>query len=93
MTSKLQWAPSGVVNVKGRNCLLMQVMTSVLTFLLVSVHRCAGLCVLCQKPVTRLLQWCPICGHGGHSACLQQWFAENLVCPSGCGHRCTMKCH
>mmetsp|Transcript_6969 Transcript_6969/g.13319 ORF Transcript_6969/g.13319 Transcript_6969/m.13319 type:complete len:187 (-) Transcript_6969:1029-1589(-) len=54
--------------------------------------RCAGLCVLCQKPVTRLLLWCPICGHGGHSACLQQWFSEHLTCPSGCGHRCSMKC-
>lgn len=54
--------------------------------------RCAGLCSLCQKPVTRLLQWCPICGHGGHSSCLQVWFETHLTCPSGCGHRCSMKC-
>ena len=59
---------------------------------LFTTHRCAGLCALCQKPVTRMLQWCPICGHGGHSPCLQQWFEVHLTCPSGCGHRCSMKC-
>lgn len=50
--------------------------------------RCAGLCVFCHQPVRGLLHWCPICGHGGHISCTQQWFENHVMCPSGCGHRC-----
>lgn len=31
-------------------------------------------CSVCCRPVTGLVQWCVICGHGGHFHCLQQWF-------------------
>jgi hypothetical protein len=31
-------------------------------------------CSVCCRPVTGLVQWCVVCGHGGHFHCLQQWF-------------------
>jgi uncharacterized membrane protein YgcG len=51
---------------------------------------CVSYCVVCCRPVSGLLQWCAVCGHGGHFRCLQRWFreAKNRQCPSGCGHRC-----
>lgn len=54
--------------------------------------RCSGLCVLCQQPVTKMLKWCPICGHGGHRECMQKWFSLHISCPSGCGHQCMLRC-
>lgn len=50
-------------------------------------------CVLCHQPVSGLYVWCPGCGHGGHAACLERWFAEESTCPSGCGHQCELKSH
>ena len=51
-------------------------------------RKCAGLCVVCQRPVRGLLHWCPVCGHGGHLECTAQWFEHHVMCPSGCGHKC-----
>lgn len=31
---------------------------------------------------------CLICGHGGHSDHLEDWFKEFDVCSTGCGCRC-----
>ena len=45
-------------------------------------------CALCLQPVRGVYVWCPGCGHGGHAAHLQEWFAGNKECPTGCGHRC-----
>jgi len=54
--------------------------------------RCTGLCVLCQQPVRGMFHWCPVCGHGGHISCTTAWFENNVFCPSGCGHKCVIKC-
>ena len=33
--------------------------------------------------------FCALCGHGGHSAHLRQWFSQgDEECPTGCGCRC-----
>jgi len=45
-------------------------------------------CALCLQPVRGVYVWCPGCGHGGHIDHLQEWFAANSECPTGCGHRC-----
>ena len=48
-----------------------------------------GMCTICNRVVSGMLVWCPICCHGGHSSCLKKWFSGgNKTCPSGCGHRC-----
>eukprot|EP01039_Chlorochromonas_danica_P009048 gene9048-9985_t len=49
---------------------------------------CASICSICQEPVVGLMQWCPVCTHGGHLDCLLQWFRQCRVCPLGCGHFC-----
>ena len=36
-------------------------------------RRSAGRCVVCHKPVLGLYRWCPICSHGGHKECIDQW--------------------
>lgn len=95
MKFSLLWEQFGATSAKGQRLLMhCSPSSTLLSFISLSLIyiRCVGLCALCQKPVTRMLQWCPICGHGGHSSCLQQWFSSHLTCPSGCGHRCSMKC-
>ena len=44
--------------------------------------RCAGRCAVCQKPVLDLFRWCPICSHGGHRDCVDNWFkrSSSLLC-------------
>ena len=49
-----------------------------------------GLCFLCHEPVKGIFVWCAGCGHGGHMAHALEWFGENEVCPTGCGHKCNL---
>lgn len=42
-------------------------------------QRSAGRCVLCHKPVLGLFKWCPICSHGGHKECIEQWFRAESI--------------
>lgn len=51
-------------------------------------QRCVDLCHLCQQPVKGLLNWCQVCGHGGHPSCVKKWYEKFEMCPSGCGHKC-----
>ena len=51
-------------------------------------NRSSSLCSLCHQPVSTMMHWCPVCGHGGHRACLDKWFARYNTCPTGCGHNC-----
>ena len=50
--------------------------------------RCVSICVVCNKPASGLVHWCPLCAHGGHLACTQRWFRQSNECPAGCGHNC-----
>eukprot|EP01038_Epipyxis_sp_PR26KG_P010658 gene10658-14313_t len=50
--------------------------------------RCAAICAICNQPVRGLLQWCPVCAHGGHLDCCTRWFQLHSSCPSGCKHDC-----
>lgn len=52
-----------------------------------------GLCFICQLPVKDIFVWCCGCGHGGHLRHCFDWFADNTVCPSGCGHKCNLARH
>lgn len=29
-----------------------------------------------------------VCGHGGHTKHIEEWFSDMDVCPSGCGCKC-----
>jgi DNA-directed RNA polymerase subunit RPC12/RpoP len=51
-------------------------------------ERCVSICVVCHRPATGLVHWCPLCAHGGHLACTQRWFRQSDDCPAGCGHNC-----
>jgi len=35
--------------------------------------------------------FCLVCGHGGHGKCMSHWFAEEGVCPTGCGCNCLLE--
>ncbi|XP_022914138.1 GATOR2 complex protein WDR59 isoform X2 [Onthophagus taurus] len=45
-------------------------------------------CIICHTSVRGSANCCLMCGHGGHTAHMQQWFVKNKMCPSGCGCRC-----
>ncbi|RXG55744.1 WD repeat-containing protein 24 [Armadillidium vulgare] len=45
-------------------------------------------CAVCHCAVQGLFVWCQGCSHGGHLMHLFEWFSENTVCPTGCGHEC-----
>ena len=47
-------------------------------------------CAVCNKQVRGLYSWCQGCSHGGHLLHLKKWFQDNIKCPSGCGHECSM---
>ena len=46
-------------------------------------------CVICRLPVSGLSVTCPVCGHGGHLAHLQQWHASHDKCPARCSCSCS----
>lgn len=48
-------------------------------------------CVICHISVRGSANCCIVCGHGGHTTHLEQWFARNDVCPSGCGCHCPIE--
>jgi hypothetical protein len=50
--------------------------TAITTIFCGKCRRSAGRCVLCQKPVLGLFRWCPICSHGGHKECIDEWFSR-----------------
>ena len=45
-------------------------------------------CIICNVGVRGSANACLVCGHGGHTAHLEEWFAKYDVCPTGCGCRC-----
>ncbi|OQR98641.1 hypothetical protein ACHHYP_08389 [Achlya hypogyna] len=53
-------------------------------------HHCSNLatCSICQLPASGLFVWCPVCAHGGHLSHMEEWFATQQVCPTGCSHVC-----
>ncbi|PRP88387.1 hypothetical protein PROFUN_03301 [Planoprotostelium fungivorum] len=51
-------------------------------------HKMTNPCSLCHRPVHGRYVWCQICGHGGHIEHLSEWFSEEKMCPTGCGHKC-----
>lgn len=50
--------------------------------------RTVSVCVICNKSAGGLIQWCPVCAHGGHLSCTKKWFRQSDDCPAGCGHNC-----
>ncbi|XP_046386654.1 GATOR complex protein WDR59 isoform X2 [Ischnura elegans] len=51
--------------------------------------RLSLLCVICHVSVRGCSNFCLICGHGGHTHHIQNWFKYEDSCPSGCGCKCT----
>jgi len=47
-------------------------------------------CSICHTRVKGLYSWCQVCGHGGHSVHLKEWFQNEIQCPTGCGHTCNI---
>ncbi|XP_024939455.1 GATOR complex protein WDR59 isoform X2 [Cephus cinctus] len=45
-------------------------------------------CVVCHISVRGLSNFCIVCGHGGHTQHLAAWFANETLCPAGCGCSC-----
>ncbi|KAG8231519.1 hypothetical protein J437_LFUL011557, partial [Ladona fulva] len=50
--------------------------------------RLSLLCVICHVSVRGCSNFCLVCGHGGHMNHMNDWFAQEGLCPSGCGCRC-----
>ena len=46
------------------------------------------ICSLCRLLVKGLYVWSQGCSHGGHAACLEEWFKTETSCPAGCGYVC-----
>ena len=45
-------------------------------------------CAVCHVSSSGSVNCCIICGHGGHSKHMDQWFEENETCAAGCGCHC-----
>ena len=46
------------------------------------------LCAICRMPVRGSVNHCVVCGHGGHTVHMFNWFAQSEQCPTGCGCLC-----
>ncbi|XP_076242534.1 WD repeat domain 59 isoform X2 [Calliopsis andreniformis] len=53
-----------------------------------SCKRLALECVICHISVRGPSNFCIFCGHGGHAQHLAAWFANETLCPTGCGCYC-----
>ncbi|KAK7114061.1 hypothetical protein V1264_000187 [Littorina saxatilis] len=45
-------------------------------------------CSICHIGVRGLANFCLVCGHGGHTVHILEWFKSHSVCPTGCGCNC-----
>ncbi|XP_076291002.1 WD repeat domain 59 isoform X2 [Lasioglossum baleicum] len=54
----------------------------------VNCKRLALECVICHISVRGPSNFCIFCGHGGHTQHLAAWFANETLCPTGCGCNC-----
>ncbi|XP_018901839.2 GATOR2 complex protein WDR59 [Bemisia tabaci] len=45
-------------------------------------------CVICHLSVRGSTNFCLVCGHGGHTNHLLDWFKKEEMCPTGCGCAC-----
>ncbi|KAJ8920742.1 hypothetical protein NQ315_004881 [Exocentrus adspersus] len=45
-------------------------------------------CIVCHLSVRGSANCCMICGHGGHTSCLSEWFSIKNYCLTGCGCHC-----
>ncbi len=45
-------------------------------------------CAICDVAVRGIGTFCPMCGHGGHSEHMYDWFLHSNECPTGCGCKC-----
>ncbi|XP_053211853.1 GATOR complex protein WDR59-like [Panonychus citri] len=48
-------------------------------------------CSLCNISVRGLVTFCHLCGHGGHTEHIFNWFTNNDNCPTGCGCKCVLE--
>lgn len=48
-------------------------------------------CVICHLSVRGSSNCCIVCGHGGHTDHLNDWFSKNTICASGCGCNCLLE--
>lgn len=48
----------------------------------------ASKCAICHLPPKGVACFCYICGHGGHTKHMQEWFLIESECPQGCGCPC-----
>ncbi|CAG9771641.1 unnamed protein product [Ceutorhynchus assimilis] len=55
-----------------------------------SCKRIAFRCVICNTAAKASVNCCLICGHGGHTDHLEQWFERHSFCPL-CGCQCLME--
>ncbi|XP_017879158.1 GATOR complex protein WDR59 isoform X2 [Ceratina calcarata] len=54
----------------------------------INCKRLALECVICHISVRGPSNFCIFCGHGGHTQHLATWFANEKLCPTGCGCCC-----
>lgn len=45
-------------------------------------------CIICHVSVRGAYNFCLVCGHGGHTNHMRDWFVTQAVCPTGCGCNC-----
>ncbi|KAK5646426.1 hypothetical protein RI129_004890 [Pyrocoelia pectoralis] len=48
-------------------------------------------CIICHTSVRGSANCCLVCGHGGHTKHMKQWFEKYSVCATGCGCRCLIE--
>ncbi|CAI2384530.1 unnamed protein product [Moneuplotes crassus] len=82
-----EYGKSSMIKTKCQHCRNKESGTEVKCYL----DKCGKFnshCSICDIPVRGRMWWCQLCGHGGHSYHMKEWFQMNTTCPTGCGHNC-----
>ncbi|KAI8146794.1 WD40-repeat-containing domain protein [Fennellomyces sp. T-0311] len=78
------------INIACNNCFKLVMGTTQGAWACDKCHKLLNPCSICHQTVRGLYVWCQGCNHGGHLEHMREWFNHEAMCPTGCGHSCTL---
>ncbi|KAI9322547.1 WD40-repeat-containing domain protein [Dichotomocladium elegans] len=78
------------INIACNNCFKLVMGTSQGAWACDKCRQLLNGCSICHQTVRGLYVWCQGCNHGGHLGHMREWFTNESLCPTGCGHSCIL---
>ncbi|KAJ8653917.1 hypothetical protein O0I10_010365 [Lichtheimia ornata] len=81
---------STTINIACNNCFKLVSGSAQGAWACDKCHQLLNGCSICHQTVRGLYVWCQGCNHGGHLEHMREWFSNEPLCPTGCGHSCKL---